>query len=105
MIAQTQFMSFTRSFTNRPRKGTRMIYMVVMKPDFPTVVWMMPYCWMMLAAQRITPQITPQTNWCRFAVIPDGRTEIPFLSRRKMTGTSTRPARKYLAACMVKGPT
>ena len=78
--------------------------MVVMKPDFPTVVWMMPYCWMMLAVHRRRPQTTPHRS-CRFAVIPDGRTEIPFLSRRKMTGTSTRPARKYLAACMVKGPT
>ena len=27
-----------------PKKGTRIIYSVVINPAFPTVVYMMPYC-------------------------------------------------------------
>ena len=81
-----------------------MMYIVVMKPDFPTVVWMMPYCWMMLAVHSSAPQITPHSS-CRFAAFPAGRTEIPFLSRSAITGRRTRPERKYRVACMVKGPT
>ena len=45
----------SRSFTKSPRNGTRMRYIGVMKPDFPTVVWMRPYCWITLAVHRIAP--------------------------------------------------
>ena len=89
-------------FLNRIRliTGTRSMYMAVMNPAFPALVWTMPICWNSVAVARHRPQRIPPIIvfllYCGFSG--------PFFPLPRTTiGVTAIAARSILTALNVEG--
>ena len=81
-----------------------------MKPAFPTVVYLMPNCWKLLARQRQMPQEIPpmirSLRLCWPDVVLCDETEPEFFCpRTRISGTSTADQIRERTALEVKPPT
>ena len=107
MATTTLIQSFTPTFLwkNRPRMGTMTMYMAVMKPALPTVVYCIPTCCKQEATPRARPQHRPpMSSVLRLARSSAFRSALLKRPKNRRTGMSATPPTKDRMALKAKGP-
>ena len=81
------------------------IYRAVMKPAFPTVVYLIPNCWKLLARNRKKPQVRPPFRSRERSCAEYGCEMPDFLPERRMNGRRTKAPIRLLVQLKVNPPT